>query len=197
MNKKVILIIIGIVVLILVSTGIYFRRQAYADEITSQEVSFSEEPSNVYYTEDEIKTILRNDMKDGLAKASYRASDECRFYESATKQQFDKVKYQYNEYSLDSYYYDNDIEIRFVWEYSVDNAQKLLSNTIEQLNLVEIVSGSDRYTYFDWKNIDAEYIDIFWVEEDQSFVANIPKDLLIDNIEKAMAFCSNETVVFE
>lgn len=88
-------------------------------------------------------------------------------------------------------------ELRFIWEYSEDNAQDLLQNTIKQLSLVKLYNDSELYTYENWDCIDSDYIDVFWVEDNYSFIANIPKKLVLNNKQLIYDFCKSKKEQFE
>lgn len=101
-----------------------------------------------------------------------------------------KNEYILTEDAITTFYNHNDDELRFTWEYGVENAMLLLQNTIEQFCLEKISTTPDLFTYVDWQELNTDMIDIFWVENNDSFIANVPKHMLENHKDKVVDFCN-------
>ena len=80
-----------------------------------------------------------------------------------------------------------------MWEYSEENANEKFRNTIEQLSLIELYPDSGLYSYGNWYECD-KMIDVFWIEGNYSFIANIPVALLKTDVDFVRDFCSSKKV---
>ena len=207
MKKKIVIILSLMVVLTSVlSITIYSMNNTENNNIESEdtvivpeekEISFTEMPPDEYFTVAEIKNSIKAEYKENILDSNLIKGNKFIYYESKAKNLSEEVKYQLDDETFSSYYNVDGEEMRFVWEYSVENADELLSNTIEQLGLVEILDGSGLYTYSDWNNPDVDYIDVYWVDNNQSFIANLPKDVLTEEKGFILDFCDGKRVSFE
>lgn len=198
MKNKFALLLLAISITIIFLTGCFFKNSEKNNANISQEkVAFSLMPSNTYYTEAELKKVFNVQNKAHNIDAALKKGEKFVYYKSDIKNFSDEIKFQYDNQSLKSYYNIDGKELRFVWEYSANDSNKLLLNTIKQFELVEIIDGSGLYTYPDWNSVDVGYIDIFWVNNNQSFIANIPKDMLVKNINFAIDFCKDSKELVE
>lgn len=189
-NKFVVMLLVIIIPIVSLTVYLLKNLEKSNTNMLQEKVNFSQMPSDTYYTESELKNIFNTQNKVHMIDNSFIKGEQLVYYKSGIKNLPEEIKFQYDNKSLKSYYNIDGKELRFTWEYSVNDANKLLLNTIKQFELVEIIDGSGLYTYPNWNSADIEYIDIYWTNNNQSFIANIPKDILVKDINFVIDFCN-------
>lgn len=192
MKKRIIFIsILLVVVLSSVTIGLsMFGKKKSEEQSKILPLSTCVIPSQTIYSKKKLVNML-TDNTYGDSIKSNNLGDSLELYFSAGNAKLKKCnEYKVTDNSISTTYQYGNKKMYFIWEYGVTDAELLLQNTIEQFSLVKISSSPDLYTYIGWKDLESELIDIFWVQNDLSFIANVPKNILENNRQDVIQFCN-------